>query len=318
MRVLVTIAIPTFNRADGNLICALQSAISQTYKNIEIIVSDNCSSDHTEQVVKQFKDPRLQYVRHPENIGANANFNFCLSQAKGDYFLLLHDDDLIDDDFVSVCMKAENYVFNDIGIIRTGTRWIDADGNVLREIPNLVGACSTEDFFLAYSAGKTGIYLCSTLFNTRRLKEIGGFHSKYHLFQDMIAVAKLSALYSRNDICTIKASNRKHPDARTFSVKVKYWCEESTILIDTMCELVPDKATELRAEGRNFVWLHNYNLAKRIEVFSERFAAYLVIWKTCGYMYSLKRLMRTSPLYRFASPLYRLMRSVQGKLRAVW
>ena len=144
MRVLVTIAIPTFNRADGNLICALQSAISQTYKNIEIIVSDNCSSDDTEQVVKQFKDPRLQYVRHPENIGANANFNFCLSQAKGDYFLLLHDDDLIDDDFVSVCMKAENYVFNDIGIIRTGTRWIDVDGNVLSEKPILVGACSTE------------------------------------------------------------------------------------------------------------------------------------------------------------------------------
>ena len=130
-------------------------------------------------------------------------------------------------------------------------------------------------------------------------------------FQDMIAVAKLSALYGRHDICDIKASNRKHPDARTFSVKVKYWCEESTILIDTMCELASDKATELRAAGRGFVFVHNYNLAKKIEGFSERFAAYLVIYKTCGYMYSLKRLMR-------ASPLYRLMRSVQGKLRAVW
>ncbi len=310
MGVLVTIAIPTFNRADGNLISALQSSISQTYQNIEIIVSDNCSSDHTERVVKQFEDPRLKYVRHPKNIGANANFNFCLSQAKGDYFLLLHDDDLIDDDFVSICMKTVGYDFNDIGIIRTGTRWIDEDGNVLKEIPNLVSACSTEDFFLAYTAGKTGIYLCSTLFNTRRLKEIGGFHSKYHLFQDMIAVAKLSALYGRNDICAIKASNRKHPDARTFSVKVKHWCEESTILIDTMCELVPDKALKLRTAGRNFVWLHNYNLAIKIEDFPQRFIAYLVIWKTCGYMYSLKRLM-------YASPLYRLMRSVRRKLGAV-
>lgn len=303
MSVLVTIAIPTFNRASGNLTCALQSAINQTYENIEIIVSDNCSSDHTEQVIKQFADPRIHYIRHPENIGANANFNFCVSHAKGEYFLLLHDDDLIDEDFVGVCMKAGNDDVNELGIIRTGTRWIDADGNALRELPNLVGKCSTEDFFLAYSAGKTGIYLCSTLFNTRRLKEIGGFHSKYHLFQDMIAVAKLSAWYGRHDICKIKASNRKHPDARTFSVKIKYWCEESTILIDTMCELVSGKAIELRAEGRNFVWLHNYNLAKKIDVFSERVAAYLVIWKTCGYMYSLKRLMR-------ASPLYRLMRNV--------
>ena len=127
MSVLVTIAIPTFNRASGNLACALQSAINQTYDNIEIIVSDNCSSDHTEQVIKQFADPRIQYIRHPENIGANANFNFCLSQAKGEYFLLLHDDDLIDEDFVSVCMKVENDDVNEIGIIRTGTRWIDED-----------------------------------------------------------------------------------------------------------------------------------------------------------------------------------------------
>lgn len=306
MSKLVTIGIPTYNRANDFLCQALESAMVQTYKNIEIIVSDNCSNDDTEQVVKQFKDPRIQYIRHSENIGGNANFNFCLAQAKGDYFLLLHDDDLIDDDFVSVCMKAEKDNFHDIGIIRTGTRWIDSDGNVLKEMPNLVGTSSTEDFFLAYCKGKTGIYLCSTLYNTKRLKEIGGFHSKYHLFQDVIATAKLSALFGRHEICEIKASNRKHSDARTFSGKARYWCEESTLLIDTMCELVSDKAAALRAERRNFIWLHNYSLARKIEVFSERYAAYLVIWKTCGYKYSLKRLM-------WSSRWYHLIMSVRGK-----
>src|SRR4030042_2488708 len=125
---LVTIAIPTYNRADGFLKEAIRSALNQTYSNIEIIVSDNCSVDNTTTVVKSFNDPRIRYFKHKENIGANNNFNFCVEQARGAYFLLLHDDDLIDDDFIDVCMKAAEYN-TDIGLIRTGTRVIDSAGN---------------------------------------------------------------------------------------------------------------------------------------------------------------------------------------------
>ena len=89
----VTIAIPTYNRADDYLKQTLKSALNQTYENIEIIVSDNCSTDNTEAVVNSFNDSRIRYFRQQENIGANNNFNFCLKQAKGEYFLLLLDDD---------------------------------------------------------------------------------------------------------------------------------------------------------------------------------------------------------------------------------
>lgn len=295
---LVTIAIPTFNRASGNLASTVQSAVNQAYKNIEIIVSDNCSSDHTEQVIKQFGTSRIQYIRHPENIGANANFNFCISQAKGEYFLLLHDDDLIDDDFVATCMETRSKTVNEVGIIRTGTRWIDEAGKVLAEKPNLVSEYSTEDFFIAYCTFKASSYLCSTLFNTMRLKEMGGFHSKYNLFQDVMAVAKLSALFGRQDIFDVKASNRKHPGERTFSVKIGDWCEESVLLIDMMCELVPNRVTELRDAGKNFIFQHNYNLAKNIHGIPQRLGAYLEICKACGYLYSLKRIGPAASLLR--------------------
>ena len=86
---LVTIAIPTYNRADAYLEQALKSAVGQTYTNLEIIVADNCSIDHTETVVKKFSDQRIRYVRHKKNIGANNNFNYCVKQANGIYFLLL-------------------------------------------------------------------------------------------------------------------------------------------------------------------------------------------------------------------------------------
>ena len=72
---LVTIGIPTYNRAAGFLHDALSSAVQQTHKNIEIIVSDNASTDDTESLVLGFNDPRIRYIKHAKNIGANNNFN---------------------------------------------------------------------------------------------------------------------------------------------------------------------------------------------------------------------------------------------------
>ena len=98
-----TIVIPTYNRADRNLRKVIDRALGQTYKNVEVIVSDNCSSYHTSELVGGITDPRLRYFRQESNIGPINNFNYCLSQAKGKYFLLFHDDDMIDEDFVEAC-----------------------------------------------------------------------------------------------------------------------------------------------------------------------------------------------------------------------
>lgn len=87
---LVTIAIPTYNRANLYLTQAIESAINQTYPNLEIIISDNCSTDDTEMVIRSFKDPRIRYFRQEKNIGGNNNFNFCLKQARGEYFFIAH------------------------------------------------------------------------------------------------------------------------------------------------------------------------------------------------------------------------------------
>ena len=106
---LVTIAIPTYNRAGSYLPVALNAARGQNYPRLEIIVADNASSDDTASFVQGIRDPRLRYLRHQVNIGANRNYNYCLSKARGDYFLLLHDDDAIDADFVDACMKAANH-----------------------------------------------------------------------------------------------------------------------------------------------------------------------------------------------------------------
>jgi len=312
---LVTIAIPTYNRADSYLRRALESAVNQTYGNIEVIVSDNCSTDNTEEAVQGFSAPRLRYFKHAENIGANDNFNFCVEQAKGDYFLLLHDDDMIDNDFVEVCMKAANHR-TDIGIIRTGTRTIDSNGTVLKEKLNQVLGLSTTDFFLGWFRGETALYLCSTLFSTQRLRETGGFNSKHQLFQDCIAEVQLAAKFGRVDVQDVKASFRRHPAARTFASKVSAWCEDSLMLLEIMCDLVPqDKVPLVEREGTRYFARVNYSFASSIKSPIERYATYLMIYKKFDRRYSPFRFFVYEKNVRRIRRLARTGRRVLARIR---
>ena len=80
---LVTIAIPTFNRADTYLPLALQAALDQSWTNIEILVGDNASTDRTPELIASVADARVRNIRRKQNIGANGNFNRLLDEARG-------------------------------------------------------------------------------------------------------------------------------------------------------------------------------------------------------------------------------------------
>jgi hypothetical protein len=91
----VTIGIPTRNRQDY-LMLAVRSALAQTYSDIEILVSDNASTDRTLSSLRAIDDPRLVVLTQPVDIGMAGNFNACLNSASGEFFLMLSDDDLLE------------------------------------------------------------------------------------------------------------------------------------------------------------------------------------------------------------------------------
>jgi len=104
---LVSVGIPTYNRPEG-LKRTLECITGQTYENLEIIVSDNCSSDpKVEAVVKEFQkqDNRIQYFRQTENFGMGYNFKFVLEKAIGEYFMWAADDDQWDNLYISTCLN---------------------------------------------------------------------------------------------------------------------------------------------------------------------------------------------------------------------
>lgn len=103
---LVSIGIPVYN-SDDTIAACLRSVLNQSYRNIEVVISDNCSTDKTANICKDFADldSRISLVVQGENIGPAANFDFVLSRATGSYFMWVAADDIKSEDFVALNLE---------------------------------------------------------------------------------------------------------------------------------------------------------------------------------------------------------------------
>lgn len=103
---LVSIGIPVYN-SDDTIADCLRSVLNQSYRNIEVVISDNCSTDITANICKNFADldSRISLVVQGENIGPAANFDFVLSRATGSYFMWVAADDIKSEDFVTLNLE---------------------------------------------------------------------------------------------------------------------------------------------------------------------------------------------------------------------
>lgn len=103
---LVSVGIPTYNRPEG-LERTLQCIGQQSYSNLEIIISDNCSTNEDVlPILQKFaaKDSRIQYFRQVSNRSIVPNFQFLLDRASGKYFMWAADDDFWDTNFIETCV----------------------------------------------------------------------------------------------------------------------------------------------------------------------------------------------------------------------
>jgi glycosyltransferase involved in cell wall biosynthesis len=95
----VSICVPTYNRADI-LPYAVESVLNQTYGDFELLICDDASPDHTAEVVSQWSDSRIRYIRHPQNIKRSRNMRAGYEAAKGEYFIKFDDDDALTPTFL--------------------------------------------------------------------------------------------------------------------------------------------------------------------------------------------------------------------------
>lgn len=103
----VSIGLPVYN-GEGHLPRAIESFLAQTYTDLEIIVSDNASTDRTRAICLEYQDldPRVRYLRHDDNKGAAANFNIVAELARGKYFKWAAHDDWCAPEFIRRCVEV--------------------------------------------------------------------------------------------------------------------------------------------------------------------------------------------------------------------
>lgn len=111
----VSIGLPVYN-GENFLKYALDSLLSQTFRDFEIIISDNASTDNTPKICQEYvlKDKRIRYIRQNNNMGALWNFNFVLKQSNKEYFIWVSSDDKLHPEFleknIDILEKNKNVV----------------------------------------------------------------------------------------------------------------------------------------------------------------------------------------------------------------
>lgn len=169
---LVTIAIPTFNRSNY-LLSAINSALSQSYANIEVIVSDNASTDETYNVVCNISDSRFKYNRHDNNLGQIANWNFCLNSALGEYFIMLSDDDILEANAIETFMKR--FTSTNASLVYSKVTYIDEMGIVTGiSRPSPISEKGESFIFNSFRMARE-IFPSATMHRTDIARQFGGY-----------------------------------------------------------------------------------------------------------------------------------------------
>jgi len=124
----VSICLTTYNRASA-LPATIDSLLAQSFGNFELIISDDCSSDATESVCREYaaRDPRIQYFRNSQNLRMPGNLNSAIRRCRGEYIANLHDGDVYRPDLIEKWKAALDqqpnapFVFN-------AYRWCPGNG----------------------------------------------------------------------------------------------------------------------------------------------------------------------------------------------
>ena len=125
----ISVCMPVYN-GSAYIAFAIQSVLSQTYKDFQLIVCDNCSTDNTEEIVRNFKDPRITYERNARNLGLVGNANRCLELAEGEYVYIFHHDDIMFPENLELKARILDE-HPKVGLVHSDALLIDQEGKTL-------------------------------------------------------------------------------------------------------------------------------------------------------------------------------------------
>ncbi len=177
----LTLGLPVYNGADY-LRETLDAVLAQTFKDWELIISDNGSTDGTMDIIEEYAaaDERIEYRVHPNNVGAHRNYNSIVPHATGTYFKWLAHDDLMAPTYLERCIEILEQR-PDVVLAFAATDRIDEDGNKISELRSTMSYDSDSPYerLRAYIGDRMkvpqifGVMRRSTLVKTALLRSYG-------------------------------------------------------------------------------------------------------------------------------------------------
>jgi glycosyltransferase involved in cell wall biosynthesis len=215
---LFTIAIPTFNRAEWLGRC-VRSALAQTHSSFEVLVSDNASDDATPQVLAKFSDSRMVTIRQVRNIGPIANWNACVEHARGEFIVMLSDDDLLAPYFLSRCGELVDDRTTPVQVIVALGDVVDPDTGWMNPASQSRALCTGirrgTDVLSEFLRGAISPQMCTVAVRTESLRDAGGFPQGWQHAGDLAAWVPLLLDGDAgfvNDVC---GTHSTHASAQT-------------------------------------------------------------------------------------------------------
>lgn len=143
------IIIPTYNRS-RYLKSAINSVLKQTCQEFDLYILDNCSNDNTREVVESFSSDKIKYIMNETNLGMVGNWNRALETGSNNFLNILHDDDILEPNFV--CKVLDFYEKNsEVIFLHTAVTIINNENEKIKQqISNYSNIMNGLDFFILY------------------------------------------------------------------------------------------------------------------------------------------------------------------------
>lgn len=230
----LTIVIPTYNRADL-LKIALESALAQTSQDIEILVSDNGSTDKTQLVLAGYDDPRLRKIRRQTTVPRNEHGTFIFAQVASEFVSVLSDDDWLEPDFAVQILSLFSQ-HPEVSFVYTGCieHYDDA------ALPALAGPRieAPLDFFAAHYAGLRQVSWCACAVRLADIRRFGP-QPRERLIGDMYFWCRIGFLGPVGCVAQPLAHYsvlRPGGDNESRSVPILTWGKEVRLLAEEVME----------------------------------------------------------------------------------
>lgn len=219
----VSLSLPVYN-GEKYLASAIDSILQQDYTDFELIISDNFSTDGTEQICRDHaaRDSRIRYIRNDRNFGAAENFNIGLRASVGRYFKWCAHDDLISTNYLSACVDALDA--NPGAVLAFGdSKILDAEGNVAGNRRNDLAEINDPDAFARFRKAVKETGHCNEVFGlirrdvvARTTRLMGPYWSA-----DRTLLQELALMGTFEFVPKAIFYNRHHPD-RSILIRNKF------------------------------------------------------------------------------------------------